>query len=96
MTSENAVRTLDLSRRGFLRRAALVAGAGALAGGAVVGPAAAQSSKVTQAMAKYQPTPKNGQRCSGCSQFQAPAACKIVAGKVSPAGWCLLWAAKPS
>jgi hypothetical protein len=44
---------------------------------------------------KYQDKPgKNGQKCSGCSFFKAPNACKVVTGKISPKGWCVAWAAK--
>ncbi|MGA8614431.1 MAG: high-potential iron-sulfur protein [Xanthobacteraceae bacterium] len=57
-------------------------------------PARAQQ-KVSQADAKYQAQPKDGQQCDGCLQFQAPNACKLVDGNISPTGWCLLFAAKP-
>lgn len=50
--------------------------------------------KATQADAKYQSSPKDNQKCSGCSQFQAPSACKVVEGTVSPEGWCQLFTAK--
>jgi hypothetical protein len=45
-------------------------------------------------VAQYQPTPKGASRCDNCSQFLAPSACKVVAGKISPSGWCQLYAAK--
>jgi hypothetical protein len=82
--------SLDLSRRGLLRRAALAAGAGALIGLAAT-PAAAQA-KFSQAMAKYQPTPKGPAHCSNCSQFVPDTACKVVAGPVTAYGWCALYA----
>jgi hypothetical protein len=47
-----------------------------------------------QKVAQYQPTPKGASRCDNCSQFLAPSACKVVAGKISPSGWCQLYAAK--
>ena len=44
---------------------------------------------------KYQDKPgKNGQKCSGCRLFKAPASCLVVTGKISPNGWCVAWAAK--
>lgn len=81
--------TLSISRRRLI-------GAGALTGGAVLFGAfpAAASSKFSQAMARYQPTPKGAQRCENCIQFLPPDACKLVEGKISANGWCLLYARK--
>jgi hypothetical protein len=31
---------------------------------------------------------KPTERCALCSHFQAPIACEIVTGKISPRGWC--------
>jgi hypothetical protein len=42
----------------------------------------------------YQPSPKDGHQCDGCMLFQAPEACQVVDGKISPSGWCKLWAKK--
>lgn len=50
--------------------------------------------KLAQAMAKYQNSPKNGQECSTCVNFVAPAACQIVASPISPHGWCQFYAKK--
>jgi len=75
------------------RRALLGIGV-AVAGGAICARAAAQS-KVSKDQAKYQDKPKGDQRCDGCIQFVAPDGCKVVDGKISPAGWCMLYAAKP-
>ncbi|TDH63336.1 hypothetical protein E2C06_07340 [Dankookia rubra] len=46
-------------------------------------------------MVMYQDKPKDGQKCGGCLHFQPPNACAIVAGNISPEGWCAVWAAKP-
>jgi hypothetical protein len=85
----------DLQR--ISRRAVLSTGAalslGAATAAALVSPAAAQQ-KISQADAKYQTTPKGGQRCDGCVNFQPPNACKFVDGNISPGGWCQLFAAK--
>jgi len=59
----------------------------------VVSRATAQQ-KVSQADAKYQPTPKGDQRCDGCVHFEPPNGCKFVQGDIAPAGWCQLFAAK--
>jgi hypothetical protein len=52
------------------------------------------AAKVAQRVAQYQPTPKGGQACAGCNSFVAPNHCKVVAGEVSPSGWCRLWTKK--
>jgi hypothetical protein len=52
--------------------------------------------KIDQKTAMYQPSPKNGQRCDKCFAFEPPAGCKLVAGTISPAGWCQLFAPKPA
>jgi hypothetical protein len=81
-----------ISRRFVLTGTALALGA--VAAGAAATCARAQQ-KVSQADAKYQAQPKDGQQCDGCVQFQAPSACKLVDGNIAPAGWCQLFAAKP-
>lgn len=56
---------------------------------------AADDSGGTKKQYKYQakPGPK-GQKCSGCALFIAPAACKLVKGKISPNGYCIAYAPK--
>ncbi len=83
--------TDKLSRRTLLGGAAALVGAGTAS--LIATPAAAQS-KTPQTAAKYQDHPQGQSKCSGCVQFQAPAACKVVEGKISPEGWCQLFAAK--
>ena len=75
----------DFSRRSLLQLA--------LVGGGVVVTAALPSSgeaatQINKKIVMYQETPKGAAHCSVCKQFVAPAACKIVAGPVSPNGWC--------
>ena len=49
---------------------------------------------------RYQDLPKDGHDCATCFQFIPGAAadadghCKVVAGSISPHGWCIIWAAK--
>ena len=62
--------------------------------GAVVAASAEAQEKIAQAMVQYQPTPKDGNKCSTCVNFEAPASCKIVAGSISPNGWCIAYAPK--
>ena len=83
-------------RRSISRRAALAGTAlavGAAAANTQVRQAVAQQ-KVSQALVKYQGTPKDNQRCEVCIQFQPPNACKTVQGEISPNGWCQLFAPK--
>jgi hypothetical protein len=51
----------------------------------------AQQQKISKEMAKYQDSPKDGHKCSECTFFEAPKACKAVEGDISPDGWCQLW-----
>jgi hypothetical protein len=80
-----------VSRRMLLTGTVLALGAAAAT--SAISQAAAQQ-KISQAEAKYQNTPKDGQRCDGCVNFEAPNACKFVQGDISASGWCQLFAAK--
>jgi hypothetical protein len=84
-------RSERISRRMVIARTAFALGG--VAAAAAVTPALAQQ-KVSQESAKYQTTPKGQQNCSMCASFQAPNACKLVDGTISPSGWCLLFAPK--
>lgn len=53
-------------------------------------PAAAQN-KMAKTLVKYQPTPNNAKDCSQCKFFIKPNSCQLVAGDISPDGWCQLW-----
>lgn len=92
--SESKLHTLDVSRRGFMRSAGLVAGVGALVGAGLAATPAAAGSKFSQAMAKYQPTPKGADRCANCTQYESAGTCRVVEGKIEPNGWCFLYARK--
>ncbi|MGH7415449.1 MAG: high-potential iron-sulfur protein, partial [Candidatus Rokuibacteriota bacterium] len=59
-----------------------------------VKPSEAQQ-KAAKKLVKYQETPKEGKTCDRCLQFVPPDACKLVAGKINPKGWCQLFAPKP-
>ncbi len=81
------------------RRRLLGIGLTTLAGGILaVATARAQDadSKVEQSVVQYQGSPKDGQKCSGCANFVAPNACKVVQGNISPEGWCVAYAPKGS
>ena len=81
------------SRRGVLRTGLTI-----LAGGVMATVARAQDadSKVEQSVVQYQTMPKDGAKCSGCVNFVPPNACKVVAGNISPEGWCVAYAPKGS
>ena len=84
-----------MAERKISRRMLLVATA--LNGAGVLGlelSAAQGFTKSPQQSAGYQDRPSGAQRCDNCMHFQPPAACKVVAGRISPAGWCRIYAAK--
>ncbi len=74
------------------RRTLLAAGI-AVIGGAVSTPARAQE-KIAQNLVQYQTSPKDGAQCNKCVNWVEPNACKIVAGTISPSGWCVAYAPK--
>ena len=81
------------------RRAAMKAGLAALVGGVAAAAAVKQAvaqEKIAQEQVQYQAMPKDGAECSNCVNFQAPNACTIVAGDISPKGWCVAFAPKGS
>ncbi|MGC9991205.1 MAG: high-potential iron-sulfur protein [Candidatus Cybelea sp.] len=86
----------DPSRRNFLSGIVVLP---ALAGLALAQTTEAEA-KGTQAAFKYQGTPKNGQKCSLCKFFvkgssaTANGSCSLVAGTISPNGWCIAYAKK--
>lgn len=89
MAEPNPVGGRLVSRRDLLFTAAV--GTGAILG---VASTAEASNKASQKAVQYQSTPKAGQRCAICKNFQLPASCKLVDGPISPAGWCMLYQIK--
>ena len=81
------------TRRSLLKSAALAAGSALAATLLPARPANAQ--KTPQSSVSYQDKPNNGQKCADCNFFQAPHACQVVAGEISPNGWCKLFTKKP-
>jgi hypothetical protein len=81
-----------------LTRRSVLVGAGYAVGATTFAVVTAQSamaqSKVSKSAVSYQDSPKGNQRCDNCSLFQAPGACKNVAGDVAPQGWCKIWQKK--
>ena len=94
MKTRNPAHRLDLSRRGLLSRAALIAGGASLFGGGLSATAAAGASKMPQNAVNYQDKPRGNARCDNCTQWQPASSCKLVAGTISPSGWCSVYAPK--
>ena len=76
-----------ISRRGFLQGTA--AGVAAAAVGLDSTTAEAHISKFA---AHYRNRPNGRQRCGLCRHFRPPHGCARVRGRISPYGWCRLWA----
>jgi hypothetical protein len=61
---------------------------------------ASAAPKTTQSAVQYQDKPKGSAKCSGCKFYQpakdpkAKGQCKVVAGSISPNGWCVAYSAK--
>jgi hypothetical protein len=82
--------------RAVSRRIVLLRSAGCAAGAAAsLLPLRQAAAKMSQASVAYQDTPKGDQKCSNCSLFQAPKACTLIDGDISPEGWCRFWVKKP-
>lgn len=88
MAQERSPAKDGVTRRDFLHVAA-VGGGAMLGAGLLASPAIA--SKMSPKAMQYRPTPNGNQRCDNCANFQAPGACKLVDGAISPAGWCILY-----
>jgi High potential iron-sulfur protein len=85
-----------ITRQEALKALTLPALAAAISG-TMVATAEAKASKAT---VKYQNSPKGTQKCSGCKFFvagkskTAAGSCQIVAGTISPNGWCTAFTKK--
>jgi len=76
--------THEVSRRDLLRGATVAAGGAAL----LIGTAQPAAAKMPQKASQYQAKPKGAQSCANCTHFEPPASCGLVAGPISPHGWC--------
>lgn len=88
-------------RRKQLNRRAVLKGAVLLAGLAAIPLTVEAAGTASKASMQYQDHPKGNQECSTCLQFipgkssSAMGQCKVVAGPISPKGWCVAYAKKP-
>jgi hypothetical protein len=84
-----------MSRRGIMR-----AGLAIFAGSLAATSARADdpdADKVEKAVVQYQwKHADNGDHCAICTNFLAPAACKVVKGPIDPNGWCIAFGPKGS
>jgi hypothetical protein len=48
--------------------------------------------KMSKQEAEYRDSPKDIRMCATCTLFEAPHACKVVEGDISPSGWCKAFA----
>ena len=68
--------------------------------GFIASTASIAEAKGSKSQYKYQDHPNSGHKCSGCRFFQpgktasANGTCQLVAGSISPNGWCIAYAAK--
>ena len=81
---------LKISRRDLLKGALIAVGVAALPVKALA------AGKTPKATAQYQDHPKNGQHCSQCRFFipgkgGGAGQCQLVAGSISPNGWCVFF-----
>ncbi|HQU15404.1 MAG: hypothetical protein B7Z66_07595 [Chromatiales bacterium 21-64-14] len=88
-----------LTRRSLLKSAAFLASAVVAAPLLTTRPAEA-GDKVPKSAMQYRNHPNAGHECSTCIQFipgksaAANGTCKVVAGSISPHGWCVAYSPK--
>ena len=84
-----------LSRRSFIASAVVLPPLASL-----LASRAAADEKASQASMHYQTSPNGDKQCSKCQFFlpsqdaQANGSCRIVAGSISPHGYCMAFAPK--
>jgi hypothetical protein len=92
MTADEVMNSMQQgmhSRRALIRKAAYAIGG--IAAALAASPAQA---KMSQKVAEYQASPKDGQSCANCALYRAPASCTLIDGNVAPTGWCRFYARK--
>jgi hypothetical protein len=77
------------SRRCLLFGAVTVIGAAA--GVFSEATSAAAVMKISEAAVAYQDHPNGDRQCSKCAEFEPPSSCKMVAGTISPQGYCRIF-----
>ena len=88
---------LKLSRRGFLTGSILGAAIGTVSLSACMYKTTGSRAGTTpKLVALYQDVPNKSRSCAGCTHFMKPNACEIVAGEISPDGWCRFHEPRPA
>lgn len=82
-----------LSRRSVLR-GTMGATCAALGAAAALAAPLGPEAKLPQEQVSYQNSPKGDRKCSGCFNYEGNGTCRVVAGPISPDGWCRLWNAR--
>jgi hypothetical protein len=84
-----------IAKSALLRRRAVLRFAVGAAGTATILCAPSSSTiaapKISKTAVAYQDHPNGDKRCDKCLQFQAPDACKMVEGPISPQGSCRIF-----
>lgn len=89
----------ESARRRFLEEAAAAVPA-LLIMPLVYRPGAARAGAASKEAYHYQDHPNEGKHCANCTQFvppemgQALGSCQIVAGAISPDGWCMAFTSR--
>jgi hypothetical protein len=98
MSDGAKIKSLEFCRRSMLQNLAFTAAGGvAVLCTTVIGVrSAVGQTKASQKAVGYQDMPKGAQQCDNCTQFVAPAACKVVEGNIAPTGWCKMYVKKPA
>ena len=82
-------RSASCSRRGLLLGAMAAIGAVTIVDTAPS--SATAETKISEGAVAYQDHPNGDKECSKCAQFQPPSSCKLVAGTISPRGYCRIF-----
>ena len=77
------------SRRQLMRT--VVCAMGGIAAAMATTPAQA---KMSQKVAEYQASAKDGENCANCALYRAPSSCTLIDGAVAPTGWCRFYSKK--
>ncbi len=94
MATQDPHSSISISRRHAIVTTARVLGFAGLARIVGVSTVAEAQEKMSQEVAKYQDHPSDEKNCAQCSHFMPPDGCHLVAGKISPNGWCKYFAVK--
>ena len=85
--SDQAKPAIPVSRRRFIAGSASAVAVGASLGSCATKPPY-MAGTLSKAEAQYRDQPNGLQHCGFCHHFYSPNMCNVVAGPVSPDGWC--------